>query len=278
MRNRRRGFTLIELLVVVAIIALLIAILLPSLGRAKDKAQAVKCGVNIRAIYQGVNTYQTEWDGFMMPYATRTLTNNSSKQQRWYGPQLLGAAYGKNSGLAAADPAARDAAYKHLETVILHCPSDSTPGAAYDATAVTPVGYTYNANFGDLRNVPPAIAPTRWVKIPKTTLISVETHIGGDKADNDWYFKSMNDLFKYDNAKPRGYSPLAGRNHSGGKKGTMLFMDGQIILDDPLKMNTTGGVIQPTNSAGLSAGTDHRNIVEFTKYQPEMPFPYEKSN
>jgi prepilin-type N-terminal cleavage/methylation domain-containing protein/prepilin-type processing-associated H-X9-DG protein len=58
----KRGFTLIELLVVVAIIALLIAILLPSLGRARDHAKTVACGSNQRGIGQAVLAYASEHD------------------------------------------------------------------------------------------------------------------------------------------------------------------------------------------------------------------------
>ncbi|MGC9261485.1 MAG: type II secretion system protein [Phycisphaerae bacterium] len=53
----RHGFTLIELLVVIAIIGLLIAILLPSLARAKETANRAVCSVNIRGIVQSMTIY-----------------------------------------------------------------------------------------------------------------------------------------------------------------------------------------------------------------------------
>jgi prepilin-type processing-associated H-X9-DG protein/prepilin-type N-terminal cleavage/methylation domain-containing protein len=65
MKRRGTGFTLIELLVVVAIIALLVAILLPSLGKAKAKAKATVCLSNMRQLGMATRGYEYDFNNFM---------------------------------------------------------------------------------------------------------------------------------------------------------------------------------------------------------------------
>lgn len=69
-----RGFTLVELLVVIGIIALLISILLPSLGRARETANRVKCSANLRGVGQGIANYVAS-NGGVLP-ASYTYVGN----------------------------------------------------------------------------------------------------------------------------------------------------------------------------------------------------------
>lgn len=102
----KKGFTIIELLVVVSIIALLIGILLPAIGKARDQARLTLSLTNLRNLGAAHGTYASEWNDrqftliddnlasmgntvtpAMYEYADR---NGGNMMQYWHPPVILG--------------------------------------------------------------------------------------------------------------------------------------------------------------------------------------------
>ncbi len=74
----RNGFTLIELLVVIAIIAMLLAILVPGLGKAKEYAKNIVCRTNCRSLALATNLYANDNDQKFFAYISGLFLNQLS--------------------------------------------------------------------------------------------------------------------------------------------------------------------------------------------------------
>lgn len=76
-KMKKKGFTLVELLVVIAIIAMLLAILMPALGKVRQLAQRIMCGTNIGGIGKAMLTYSSDdkYESFPIAGPGNTILN-----------------------------------------------------------------------------------------------------------------------------------------------------------------------------------------------------------
>ena len=171
----RRGFTLIELLAVVAILAILIALLLPTLNGAREISRALQCKNNLRNLAAGYLLYSQDFNGYGMPMVEYEGTPSNPSDTvnhthgRWwtdaYMPRYIPriASY-RVAGSSRAPPDS------------YHCPTtwqDIHPKANFGWSS----SYSYNdwIGFGKQSNRPPFTSagprtPSSYTAIPKVGL------------------------------------------------------------------------------------------------------------
>jgi prepilin-type N-terminal cleavage/methylation domain-containing protein len=138
------GFTLIELLVVIAIIAILAALLLPALAKAKEKAKTVQCLSNIRQVGLASSLYLGDFNDRYPPATTR---NGTMTQLSWVGNTGLQSPY---SSLTSQERWLSDYLVKaspQAKVEVARCPSDKTSYLGTGNSGYQDFGSSYLANI-----------------------------------------------------------------------------------------------------------------------------------
>jgi prepilin-type processing-associated H-X9-DG protein/prepilin-type N-terminal cleavage/methylation domain-containing protein len=109
--QRSKAFTLVELLVVIGIIAVLIAILLPTLGKAREQARTTQCMSNLRQIGTAMLNYAADNQGYVVPAAY-----SDGFLQKWW--QIL-----QNKKYLPTNKVSSSTADSQGKADVLRCPS-----------------------------------------------------------------------------------------------------------------------------------------------------------
>ncbi|HPS54254.1 MAG TPA: type II secretion system protein [Sedimentisphaerales bacterium] len=210
MSKQEQGFTLVELLVVIAIISLLMAILMPSLSRAKDQAQTIVCRSDLKNLALGWTMYVDDNEGNLVEGETGWVKNPMGSASDFITRE--------KEGIKKGD------LFQYInDTGVYHCPADrAMKDHANETTGAKPLfrSYTIPGGMNGRHNnyLPPGVEVKKFmdIKAPATKYIFVEEdHVGRDNGN--WGSWLLN---------PKGKSWWDGMAVLHHKKACLGFADG----------------------------------------------------
>ena len=231
---KKTSFTLIELLVVIAIIAILAAMLLPALAKAREKARSISCVNNLKTLGTGIAIYCTDnHETLPLAYESNATDLGALRGRKCTWMTLTAPYIGVSTAASGANPG-------NLRGTPFVCPTDSTGVKAVGYSGLTQWNCgknSYACNSAimgettqdlDKDDGQKGSCSVEQISTPSSTIMLADAHIRGDAnmigyENGSWNlgnYSTQNDVYK----PGKNADFLAGFH--GGMKNNFTMADG----------------------------------------------------